>query len=42
MTEQFSVVTQSVVGVNVTSPANAFGTERRFKKDLLIVDLKVI
>lgn len=40
MTEQFSVVTQSVVSVNVTSPANAFGNERRFKKDLLICDLK--
>jgi len=42
MAEQFSVVTQSVVSVTVTSTANAFGAEKRFQKDLSIAALKVL
>ncbi|VDI28759.1 tubulin-folding cofactor B [Mytilus galloprovincialis] len=37
---EFSVITQSIVTINVTSSANSFGTERRFQKDLSVADLK--
>ncbi|KAK3093722.1 hypothetical protein FSP39_019259 [Pinctada imbricata] len=40
MSENFSVVTQSVVNVTVTSSANAFGVEKRFPKDITIGELK--
>ncbi|WAR19096.1 TBCB-like protein, partial [Mya arenaria] len=40
MAQEFSVVTQSMVGVTITSSANTFGSERRFPKDITIADLK--
>ncbi|XP_013417540.1 tubulin-folding cofactor B [Lingula anatina] len=41
MSEQYSVVTQSVVNVTVSSNINSFGTERRFPKDIPIAELKM-
>lgn len=38
--QDFSVITQSVVTVNVSSSLNSFGSERRFQKNLQIKDLK--
>ncbi|XP_069118545.1 tubulin-folding cofactor B-like [Argopecten irradians] len=40
MAEHFSVVTQSVVTVRVTSTGNTFGSERRFQKDLTVAEVK--
>ncbi|OWF45699.1 tubulin-folding cofactor B-like [Mizuhopecten yessoensis] len=40
MAEQFSVVTQSIVTVRVTSSGNTFGSERRFQKDLTVAAVK--
>lgn len=40
MADQFSVVTQSVVTVRVTSSGNTFGSERRFQKDLTVAEVK--
>ncbi|XP_033735460.1 tubulin-folding cofactor B-like [Pecten maximus] len=40
MAEQYSVVTQSVVTVRVTSTGNTFGSERRFQKDLTVAEVK--
>ena len=41
MSQEFSVITQSVVALSVTSSMNTFGSERRFQKDMTIADLKV-
>ena len=41
MSQEFSVITQSVVTLSVTSSMNSFGSERRFQKDLKIAELKV-
>jgi len=40
MASEFSVITQSVVSVNISSSLNSFGSERRFAKDITIADLK--
>ena len=39
--QDYSVITQSVVTVNVSSSLNSFGSERRFQKNIQIKDLKV-
>lgn len=40
MSQEFSVITQSVVSVSVTSSMNSFGSERRFQKHMTIAELK--
>ena len=41
MAGEFSVVTQSLVNVQITSSISDFPSERRYAKDLTIADLKV-
>lgn len=40
MAGEFSVVTQSIVTLNVSSSINSFGSERRFPKDITVAQLK--
>lgn len=40
MAQEYSVITQSMVSVTISSSLNSFGSERRFQKDLKIAELK--
>ncbi|KAK3576773.1 hypothetical protein CHS0354_014587 [Potamilus streckersoni] len=40
MSQNITVVTQSMVSVIITSSVNTFGSERRFQKNMTIADLK--
>lgn len=40
MAQEFSVITQSIVTLSVTSSMNSFGSERRFQKDMTLSELK--